>query len=96
MHHARGIDHVERADRQRRPLEIGFYEQDAVQPEAPCGSSAEPERWARQICADHQAIAASQIQAHLASSTSDIDDACIAGNCLVKEAGKHTPFGSCA
>ena len=85
VQHARGVDHVERARAQAGLAQIGLDEAHAAQAEAPRRGRAQLERGARQIRADHHAIRARQVQAHLPGAAAQLDDARVAGDRLVEQ-----------
>ncbi|HZW54426.1 MAG TPA: hypothetical protein VFF00_10335 [Candidatus Elarobacter sp.] len=80
MEHAGGVDDVEGAGLETRPIEIGLDELDALEPEASRGRCAQQERGARQVGADDDAIRARQIQAQLTGPAADLDDAGVSGD----------------
>ncbi len=94
VQHARGVDDVERALAQpgrRRSVSMNCTRVDA---EAARRGCPEEERSARQIGADHDAVGARQVQAHLAGAAADLDDARVAGDGLVEQPRELAALGA--
>ena len=95
VQHARAIDHVERArraaaggsGRSRRSVT-------PVDAEAPRRRGAELQRAARQVGADHHAVGAREVEAHLAGAAADLDDARVAGDRVVEQRAKALRLGA--
>ncbi len=66
-------------------MEIGLHELHAVDAITACGVAAEPERCAREISGDNQAIRPRQVQRHLTGSAPDFSDGRVGGNRTIEQ-----------
>jgi hypothetical protein len=86
------IDNVEGARLQSGLPKIGLDELHLGESEAARRRSAEQERGAREIGADHDAVRSSQVQTHLAGPAADLDDSCIPWDRVMNQAREDAAF----
>src|ERR1043166_8809318 len=96
MQYARRIDHVERGRPQPGTVQVGLNKLHAIESETARCSRAQQQRCPRQIGAYYHAIAARQVQAHLACPAPNLQDARIARNCFIEQTREVTALGPLA
>lgn len=75
-------------------MQIRFYEYYARKLKTLRCLGGKLQRSARKIGSDHHSPSPRQIQTHLSSTASQIQDMRVAWNCLIEQARKFTPFGA--
>src|SRR5256885_9117403 len=75
-------------------MEVSLDEEHAIKLEAMCCGHGQLERCARQIGADYQTIRTGQIQAHLPSTTANLQNPRITGNSLIEEPCELVALGA--
>ena len=94
----RAIDHVEGAAPQSGAAQVGLDELHPRafrigQPEPPRRRGAQLQGRAGKVGPDHQPVGLGEVETHLAGAAADLDDAGVAGDGLVEQAGEFAALG---
>jgi hypothetical protein len=77
-------------------MQVGLDKLNLIELKAPRRSRTQLQRRACEISADYDSAGACQIQAHLSCAASEIQNACIAGNCTIDQARELASLGTCS